>query len=152
MNKKKLQLEQLEKKFQVFKPAANAAPPHTGWIKTVRVSLGMTLQQLANRLSVTKQNVSEMESREAEGAITLNRLREAANALDMNLVYGFVPKDGSLDHLIDRKAKALAAQIVERSSTSMRLEDQENNSQRLERAIQERSILIKSELPKNLWD
>ncbi len=70
----------------------------------------------------------------------------------MNLVYGFVPKDGSLDHLIDRKAKALAAQIVERTSTSMRLEDQENNSQRLERAIQERSILIKSELPKNLWD
>ncbi len=90
----------------MFKPAANAAPPHTGWIKTVRVSLGMTLQQLANRLSVTKQNVSEMESREAEGAITLNRLREAANALDMNLVYGFVPKDGSLDHLIDRKSQS----------------------------------------------
>jgi hypothetical protein len=34
----------------------------------------------------------------------------------------------------------------------MRLEDQENNPHRLERAIQERMILIKNELPKSLWD
>jgi len=32
-------------------------------------------------------------------------LRETANALDMQLVYGLVPKDGSLDALIDRKAR-----------------------------------------------
>ena len=127
-------------------------PPSVGWIKTVRVSLGMTLQQLAGRLLVSKQNVSVMEAREAEGAITLKSLREVANALDMHLVYGFVAKDGSVDQLIDRKARALATQIISRTSTTMRLEDQENNPNRLERAIQERMILIKNELPKSLWD
>lgn len=152
MNIRKLQLEQLEQKILAFKGVENSVPPPVGWIKTVRVSLGMTLQQLAGRLLVSKQNVSVMEAREAEGAITLKSLREVANALDMHLVYGFVAKDGSVDQLIDRKARALATQIISRTSTTMRLEDQENNPQRLERAIQERMILIKNELPKSLWD
>ena len=152
MNTRKLQLEQLEQKIRAFKGVENSVPPSVGWIKTVRVSLGMTLQQLAGRLLVSKQNVSVMEAREAEGAITLKSLREVANALDMHLVYGFVAKDGSVDHLIDRKARALATQIISRTSTTMRLEDQENNPNRLERAIQERMILIKNELPKSLWD
>jgi predicted DNA-binding mobile mystery protein A len=152
MDIKKLQRAQLHQKFAAFKGAENAMPPSVGWIKTVRVSLGMTLQQLANRLSVTKQNVSVLESSEAEGSITLKRLREVANGLDMNLVYGFVPKDGSIDQLIDRKAKALATQIVSRTSATMRLEDQENHPERIERAIQERTERIKQELPKSLWD
>ncbi len=152
MNTRKLQLEQLEQKILAFKGVEHSVPPSVGWIKTVRVSLGMTLQQLAGRLLVSKQNVSVMEAREAEGAITLKSLREVASALDMHLVYGFVAKDGSVDQLIDRKARALATQIISRTSTTMRLEDQENNPHRLERAIQERMILIKNELPKSLWD
>ena len=35
--------------------------------------------------------------------------------MDMQLVYGFVPNDGTLDALIDRKAKELARQIVMRT-------------------------------------
>jgi hypothetical protein len=87
-----------------------------------------------------------------EGSITLKRLQEVADALDMRFVYGFVPKDGSVDQLIDRKAKELAIQIVARTTATMRLEDQENNPQRIKRAIQERAERIKLELPKSLWD
>ena len=72
--------------------------------------------------------------------------------MDMQLVYGFVPNDGSLDALIDRKAKELAKQIVMRTSNSMKLEDQQNSAERLEQAIQERTIAIKNEMPKILWD
>lgn len=68
-----------------------------------------------------------MEQREKEGSISLKSLRESAWALDMELVYGFVPKDGSLDALIDCKARELAAQIVSRTSTTMNLEDQGNS-------------------------
>ncbi|MDX1364861.1 mobile mystery protein A [Arenibacter latericius] len=152
MNKRKLQLDQLDRKFKGFATAAQVTPPPTGWLKAVRTSLGMTLQQLAEKLSITKQSAQELEKREKEGAISLKTLREAANALDMQLVYGLVPKDGSIDDLIERKAKELAVNIVSRTSNTMRLEDQENSKQRIKKAIEDRTAIIKNEMPKMLWD
>lgn len=152
MNKKKLQIEQLENKLSGFSTAQKVVAPPTGWLKAVRVSLGMSLQQLAEKLSITKQSVQEIELRENEGTITLKNLREAANALDMQLVYGLVPKDGSIEKLIDRKARELATRVVSRASNTMKLEDQENTKQRLKKAIDERTAVIKNELPKMLWD
>jgi hypothetical protein len=70
----------------------------------------------------------------------------------MELVYGFVPKDGSLDALIDRKAKELATQIVMRTSNTMKLEDQANSARRITKAIEERAVAIKNDMPKILWD
>jgi len=128
-----------------------AAPP-TGWIKAIRTSIGMSMLQLGKKLSITKQSVQDIERREKDGSVTIKALREAAKALDMQLVYGFVPSDGSLEALIDRKAKNLAEQIVLRTSNSMKLEDQENSKLRIEKAIQERTIAIRSEMPKSLWD
>lgn len=135
-----------------FNAAQKVVAPPTGWLKAVRVSLGMSLQQLADKLSITKQSVQEIELREKEGTITLKSLRETANALDMQLVYGLVPKDGSIEKLIDRKARELATRIVSRTSNTMKLEDQENTQQRLKKAIEERTAVIKNELPKMLWD
>ncbi len=152
MNKKKLQIDQLERKLSGLKGVQQVVPPPTGWLKAIRVSLGMSLQQLANKLSITKQSVQEIEKREKEGSITIKSLREAANALDMQLVYGLVPKDGSLENLIDRKARELARQIVSRTSNTMKLEDQENTKQRLQKAVEERAAILKSEMPKILWD
>ena len=112
----------------------------------------MSLQQLASKMGITKQSMQEVENREKEGAITLKALREAAAALDMQLVYGLVPKDGSLDALIERRARELASQIVARTSQSMRLEDQENSNLRIQQAIEERTALLIAEMPKALWD
>jgi predicted DNA-binding mobile mystery protein A len=108
--------------------------------------------QLGNRLSITKQSVQDIERREKDGSVTIKALREAARALDMQLIYGFVPNDGSLELLIERKAKELATQIVMRTNNTMKLEDQENTKQRIEKAIQERTTIIKTEMPKTLWD
>lgn len=152
MNKKRLQVEQLDRKLEGFRDAIQVAQPTIGWLKTIRVSLGMSLQQVADKLAITKQSVQEIEIREKEGSITLNSLKETANALDMQLVYGLVPKDGTIDDLIERKAKELALRIVSRTSNTMKLEDQENSKQRLQKAIQERTAIIKNEMPKTLWD
>ena len=138
--------------IHVIKKATSITPPATGWLKAVRVSLGMSLQQLAHKLSITKQSVQEIEKREKEGNITLKTLKDAANALDMQLVYGLVPKDSTLDALIERKAKELAIQIVSRTSNTMKLEDQENSKERIKKAIEERTTLLKNEMPKMLWD
>lgn len=152
MAKKSLQIQQLNDKMLAYSSLQKIAPPPTGWIKAVRTAIGMSLQQLSSRLSITRQSVQEMEQREKEGSLTIKSLRETAAALDMQLVYGFVPKDGSLDALIDRKAKELAKQIVLRTSNTMKLEDQENSKARIEKAIEERATEIKNEMPKTLWD
>ena len=152
MSKNKLQLEQLESKIKVYVPITKVAVPPTGWIKAVRLGLGMTLQQLANRISISKQSVLEMEQREKDGSISLKLLRDSARALDMELVYGFVPKDGTLDALIERKARELAIKIVNRTSNTMKLEDQENSENRIKKAIDEMTALLKNEIPKILWD
>lgn len=152
MNTKNLQLEQLDRKLKGFNTAAKITPPPTGWIKAVRTSLGMTMLQLGDKLSITKQSVREIEKREKEGNVTLKTLKDTANALDMRLVYGLVPKDGTLNDLIDRKARELAIRIVSRTSNTMKLEDQENSKKRLKMAIEERTAIIKNEMPKTLWD
>ena len=152
MNKKRLQIEQLERKLKNFSAAQKVTTPPTGWLKAVRSTLGMSLQQLADKLSITKQSVQEIELREKEGSITLKNLRETADALDMQLIYGLIPKDGTIEALIDRKAKELATRIVSRTSNTMKLEDQENSKERLKKAIEERTAVIKIELPKMLWD
>ena len=145
-------MKHLEEKLKVFSSINNVSTPPTGWVKAIRLALGMSLLQLAKKLSITKQSVQEIENREKEGSITIKSLREAAKALDMDLVYGFVPKDGSLDALIERKAKELAVRIVSRTSQSMKLEDQENSQQRIKMAIDERVTVLKNEMPKILWD
>jgi len=152
MSKRSLQIQQLNNKMLAFASLQKVAPPPTGWIKAIRNAIGMSMLQLGNRLSITKQSVQDMESRERDGSISIKALREAARALDMQLIYGFVPNDGSLEALIDRKAKELATQIVQRTSNSMKLEDQENSKQRIEKAIEERATIIKNEMPKTLWD
>ena len=107
MGKNSLQIQQLNTKMLAYASLQKVAPPPTGWIKAIRNAIGMSMLQLGNRLSITKQSVQDMERREKDGSITIKALREAARALDMPLVYGFVPNDGSLELLIERKAKAV---------------------------------------------
>jgi predicted DNA-binding mobile mystery protein A len=152
MNKKRLQIQQLEAKLKIFLSASKIEIPPTGWINAIRTTLGMSLQQLGEKLSLTRQSVQELEQREREGTVSLNSLKEIANALDMQFIYGFVPKDGSLDELIDRKARELAYKIVMRTSNTMKLEDQEVSKERIKKAVDERTAQLKNELPKILWD
>ena len=152
MEKKTLLLQQLNNKMLSYSALKNIAIPPTGWIKAIRLSLGMSMQQLSEKLQITKQSVQDMEKREENSGITIKALKEAAKVLDMQLVYGFVPNDGSLELLIERKAKELATEIVLRTSNTMKLEDQENSKARIEKAIEERTIIIKNEMPKMLWD
>ncbi|MCB0536063.1 MAG: mobile mystery protein A [Bacteroidetes bacterium] len=152
MGKKSLQLQQLNSKMLGFASLKQVAMPPTGWIKAIRTAIGMSMQQLGNKLNVSKQGIMDIEKREKDGSITIKSLREIARAMDMQLVYGFVPNDGSLDALIEKRATELATQIVMRTANTMKLEDQANSKKRIETAIRERAAAIKNEMPKILWD
>ena len=152
-NKKRaLMIEQLDQKLVPFKKAESVTRPEKGWIHAIRTSLNITLSQLSTRLNTTPQNVRSAELREASGQISINSLKEMADVMELKFVYAIIPKDHSLEILIENRARQIASQIVLRTSASMRLEDQENSRTRLEKAIQEKTIEIKEELPRYLWD
>jgi len=152
MRRKSLMLQQLNDKMLEFVSLQQVAMPPTDWIKAIRTAIGMSMQQLGDKLSVSKQAVMDFENREKDGSITIKSLREIARAMDMQLVYGFVPNEGSLDALIEKRAIELATRIVMRTANTMKLEDQANSKKRIETAIRERTAVIKSEMPKILWD
>jgi predicted DNA-binding mobile mystery protein A len=152
MGTKSLQLQQLNSKMLGFATLKQVAVPPIGWIKAIRSALGMSMEQLGNKLSVTRQGIMDIERREKDGSITIKALKEIGRVMDMQLVYGFVPNDGSLDALIEKRAHELASKIVLRSANTMKLEDQGNSKTRIEKAIKERAAEIKNEMPRMLWD
>lgn len=154
MNKdqKHLRIAQLDKKMAQLAGAKNLTFPGEGWVYALRTALGMSLRQLGNRLGITPQGVKDIERREKDGSITLQRLREVAAALDMHLVYGLVPKDQSLEKMIEKRAYELAREIVLKTSHTMHLENQGLDDKAVKAAIEKRAEKIKNELPKNLWN
>ena len=150
--KQKLLIEQVDKKLSLLRPVENVISPQRGWVYAIRSALKMSLRQLGNRLKISAQSVKEIEERETNGSITIKALREVANALDLKLVYGFVPKGESLEAVIEKKANEKAREIVLRTSNTMKLEDQENSKTRIEKAIKSKAEEIKNKMPKYLWD
>ena len=151
-NQSKLLLEQLDKKLQPFVEAGKIEIPDKGWIHGLRNTLNMTLEQLGRKLKMTRQGVKRIENSEASGTITINLLREVGRAMDMKLVYGFVPNHGSISNLIDHKSYELAKKIIRRTDQTMLLEDQATGKEYLNAAVEELAAQIRQEMRRSIWD
>lgn len=151
-NSKLIVLRQIDRKLAKFNELLHLAVPTKGWIYQLRNAMNMSQIQLGARLDMSGQGVSDLEKREAEASITIKSLKEAGEALGMKLVYGFVPKDGSLEDMIEKRARELATKIVKRTSVTMALEDQGNSQERLKQSVEEMTQDLKKEMPKSLWD
>lgn len=151
-NQKKLLLEQLDRKLEPFKGIEKVQVPATGWINNIRTALNMTLEQLGNRLNMTKQGIKKIEERESSGSISIKSLKEVGKALDMHFVYGFVPIHGTAENLVDKKAHKLAREIVLRTNQNMKLENQGNSEELISQAIAELANEIKRKMRKSLWN
>ena len=147
-----LLIDQTERKLTVFRPLKTVIVPSKGWIHTLRTALKMSMRQLGNRLSISAQSVKEMEEREVNGTISIKSLKEVARVLDMKLVYGFISQHENLEQMIEFRAQEIAQEIVMRTHNSMKLEDQQNSEERIKKAIAQKTIEIKNEMPKYLWD
>lgn len=150
--KRILLIEQLDAKISCFREVNEVVLPSSGWVKSIRTSLKMSLRQLGNRMNISPQGIGDMEKREANGTITINTLRDLARGLDMKLVYGFLPNKGSIEEMIEQRANEIAREIVGRTHVTMTLEDQQNSKERIEKAIKQKTEEIKYEMPKYLWD
>lgn len=152
MKNRNILLDQTDQKIEILKKAGDFHIPAKGWINAVRLSLNMSFRQMGQKLGMTAQSACEMEKREADDSISLNGLKKFAEAMDMKFVYGFIPKEGSLEKIIEIRAYQIAKEIVGRTSVNMNLEDQKNTEKRLKKAVQERAEEIKREMPRYLWD
>lgn len=152
MKSKKLIQEQLDKKIIKFRGLQDVVVPPRGWIYSIRQGINMSLRQLGQRMSITPQSVMEIEERESNGTVSIRVLKQVAAALEMDLVYGFVPREGSLHAMVERRSKELATCIVEKTAVHMTLENQKTTDERLQNDIKERTDEIKRGLPRYLWD
>ena len=97
--------------------------PKGGWIRTIRTALGMTMAQLGRRLGITTTGVAELERREDRGAITLSTLRDAASALECDVLIAFVPRV-PLAEMVRERALVKAREEQARLLPTMALENQ----------------------------
>jgi len=113
----------LYKHLKLLQNNSEIARPPRGWIKAIREALGMTTAQFARRLGVSQPRAVTIEKGEVTGAITLETLERAAQALDCRLVYALVPSK-SLDALVEERAALVARRRLAATRHSMRLEAQ----------------------------
>lgn len=138
---RELGLRQLDRRLDELRKNVTPLlePPREGWIATIRAALGMTQEQLGERMGVSRQAIGQLEDREVEGSITLNALRQAAEALGGIVVYAVVPNE-PLRQTMEDKATSIARRMVTSVGHSMRLEDQETESDaeaRIQEIVQE---------------
>lgn len=145
----RLARRQLDSRLQALRDQARLwQRPGDGWIATLRRALGMTQAHLANRMSVSRQAISQLEQRESDGSVTLKALEQAAEALGGRLVYAIVP-DRPLEDTLEERALDVASRMTGSVRHTMRLEDQEPTSD-----IERRTRDIARELlasPTRLW-
>jgi len=152
MKTQKLILNQVDNNISILKKSQNVIIPHSGWVFSIRKALNMSLRQLGNRMNITPQSMKEIEEREKNGTVSINVLKQTANALNMKFIYGFIPKSESLENMIQEKAYIIAKEIVLRTSTNMKLEGQKNSDIRIKKAIKEKTEEIVSKMPRYLWE
>lgn len=150
MDQNALARKNLDKRLAPLRDAQWVAPPN-GWLRAIRKALGMTTRQMADRLGVKQPRIITLEKAEPHGTVTLQTLREAAEALNCTLVYALVPKV-PLDETIRQRATERADTELKRIHTTMRLENQALTPDDL---AAERNRLIQDFVtgaPRRLWE
>ncbi len=121
---RKTMRQMLRSKTVKFGEIGKLTLPTGGWLKAIRVALGMPSTYAARKLGVTARGFRQFEKNEAAGTITLKSLRRAADAMDCDLVYALVPRAGSLEAMIENQARKQAEKLVRPVAHSMMLEGQ----------------------------
>ena len=103
-------VEELDKKMINVKSAIKAKRPQNGWIREIRQSINMPAICLGERIEkpISAQAIIELEKSEINGTINLNSLKRIADALDLELVYGFVHKEKTFYQRIYSKCGVIA--------------------------------------------
>jgi len=152
MKSRELLLKQTDEKLLKLGQVRDIQIPRPGWIHTIRKSLKMSLRQLGYKMGITLQSVRDLETREMNQTVSLKALQKFADAMGMTFVYGFIPDEGTLENLIQKRAEILARQIIIKTDKNMKLEAQGLTDEMIQKRIREKRDEITAEMPGYLWD
>jgi len=100
----KMARRNLDVEMRPFRQAGLDKHPTQVLLRAVRKALRMHSPEIAARMGMSQSAVFDMESREANGTITLRAMAKLADAMDCKMVYGVVPKGGrTLEELYEER-------------------------------------------------
>lgn len=92
-----------------------AVKPVRGWLRAVREAIGLTQNDVAEKIGVKRQSYAQFEAAEEKGSISIGSMQRAADAMGCELVYFVLPREpvarsyGELAQLNDPAAGHLEA-------------------------------------------
>jgi len=125
--------------------------PREGWLSTTRNALGMSATQLAGRMNIARQNISQAEQNELSGRITLQTMKKMAEAMGCRFVYAIVPEN-NVDEILVERAKLKATHMVERANKHSALEDQALSKNQVVDEIKRLQNELLKEMPYDFWN
>lgn len=150
MNTRDLHLIQLDQALAPWREITESAPA-SGWLHAIRMALGITTRQAAQRAGVSQSAWVDAEQREAAGTISLGQLRRLGAALDCRLVHALVP-DMSLRDKVDARAEKLAQAEVNAVAHSMALEQQRADDHYTRMQVEQRKQDLLRGRRSRLWE
>ena len=88
---------ELERKLRWYRRARLHPRPPEGWLRAMRLAVGIPAEQIADQMRFTPRMVFQTERAEQKRNISLERLERMARAVGCDLVYGLVPWERSLE-------------------------------------------------------
>lgn len=143
-------LRHLDQRFKTLKPLTLMVRPPKGWVRAIRDALGMTAQQLAERMGVARPRISELEKAELTGQVTMQSLDRAAQAMGCRLVYAIVPEK-SLRALVEEQKKRVLKEGREELAAVKHTMLLENQTVEDSRRHEKRIVTELLRDPKQLW-
>ena len=126
--------------------------PPEGWLRTMRKALGMSGAQLARKMGVTRALISQAESNEVYGNVTLKTMQTMAEAMGCHFVYAVLPPKGkNTEDIIFAQAMKKAKTIAARTDEHMALEGQSLFKATLENQIDHLAHQLAREMPSDFW-
>ena len=104
-------LAELDRQFCEFAKLHRDVTPRCGWVKTIRLALGMSSAALGTRTGMTAQGVRKLEQAEADGTITLKTLARLAQGLDCEVRYVLLPRISLVEQVLTRAQQVADAPL-----------------------------------------
>ena len=133
--------------------SADLTLPPEGWLRTMRKALGMSGAQLARKMGVTRALISQAESNEISGSVTMKTMQTMAEAMGCRFVYAVLPPKGKeTEDVIFAQAMKWAQRAVEHANTQMALENQSLPKGPREDQLQRLARQLASEMAPGFWN
>lgn len=124
--------------------------PPEGWLRTNRKALQMPAKLIMKNAGIKTSELYRIEKAELDGTLTINKLKETANAMGCDFYYAVVPRE-EISTLIENRARLHAIKTLRNASIHMQLEDQATTDEQVEIQIKQVTEQLIKEMPDWFW-